>query len=143
MSVSSRVLCNDYHTDKNCVAKHYDNMARICAYKHCDIFSLDNRRTSPRRGNMNRNAANEMNGSPSDHHGPTDRLIRYNTPKVNEDGMIIIPRDVIRPKPKTWSEYYIAACLPYRPAFDKRCWNDDQRPILDHRLTQNTSSNRN
>ena len=47
------------------VSKHCYKMARIRAAKHCDIFSLENRRTSPRRGNMNRNAANEMNVSPS------------------------------------------------------------------------------
>ena len=73
------------------VSKHCDNMARICASKHCDIVSLDNRHTSLRRGGMNQTAGNEMNGSPSDHHGPTDIITRYDTPKVNEDGMIIIP----------------------------------------------------
>ena len=124
------------------VSKHCVNMARICASKHCGIFSLDDRRTSQRQGGMNQNAGKEISGLPSDCHGPFDRIIRYDTPKVNEDGMIIIPRDVIRPKPKTWSEDYIAACLPYCPTFDKRCWNDDQKPILDHPLTQNTSSNR-
>ena len=108
-------------------SKHKDNMARICASKHCDIFSLDNRGTSPRvGGSVNQNPGKDMNGSPSDRHAPTDKIIRYDTPKVKEDGMIIIPRDVIRPKLKTWSEDYIAACLPYLSAFDKHCWNVDQ-----------------
>ena len=56
--------------------------------------------------------------------------------------MIVIPRDVFRPKPKSWSDDYIAACLPYRPAFDRRCWDAKQRPILEHRFTQNTTANR-
>ena len=48
---------------------------------------------------------------------------------------------MIRPKPNTWSKDYIAACLFYCPASDKRCWGNDQKPLLDHRLTQNTTSN--
>ena len=114
--------------------------SKNCASKHCNNI-MDIRRTSPRRVNMNQKAANEMNGSPSDDDGPTAGINRYDTPKVNDDGMIIIPRDVIRPKPKTWTENYIATCLPYRPAFDKRCWDKDQNPILDHRLTKNTTQN--
>ena len=107
---------------------------------HCDNI-LDNRLTSPRRGNMNQNVANEMNGSPYDRHGPTDQINRYDTPKVNDDCMIIIPQDVIRPKSKSWTKDYIAACLSYCPVFDKRCWDKNQKLILDHRLTGNTSKN--
>ena len=114
--------------------------SKIRASKHCDNI-MDNRRTSPRRGNMNRNTTNEMNRLLSTHDGPTDGINRYDAPKVNNDGMIIIPQDVIRPKPKTWSEDYITTCLPYCPAFDKRCWDNDQKNLLDHRLTQNTTSN--
>ena len=103
-----------------CASKYCDNMARIRASNPCDTI-FDNRQTSPRRGNMNENAANEMNGSPSDRHGPANRINRYGTPKVNDDGMIIIPRDVISMKPKKWSKDYIAVCLPYRPVFDNHC----------------------
>ena len=58
---------------------------------------------------MNQNTADEMNGSPSDRDGPVDGINRYDTPKVNDDGMIIILRDVIHLKPQTWTEDYITA----------------------------------
>ena len=60
---------------------------------------------------------------------------------MNNDNVIIILRDVICPKPKTWTEDYITACLPYCPVFDNHCWDKDQTPILDHRLTENTIRN--
>ena len=66
---------------------------KTCASKHCDNI-IDNRKTPPRRGNMNQNAANDMNGLPPDHNGPTNGIKRYDTPKVNNE-------DVIYPKPKT------------------------------------------
>ena len=49
--------------------------------------------------------------------------------------MIIIPRDVIHPKPKTWTEDYITVCLLYHPVIDKRCWDKDKKHILDHHLS--------
>ena len=91
---------------------------------------------------MSQKAANEGNLSLSCDEGSTVGIIAYNTSKVNEEGMIIIPRDVFRPKPKTWHEDYIAACLPYHPAFVKCCWDNDKKPILSHRLTTNTTKNR-
>ena len=89
--------------------------SKFCASKHCDNI-IDNKRTSPRRRNMHQNATNETNWSPSDDDAPTVGIHRYDTPKVNDDGMIIIPRDVIRPTTETWTEDYISACLPYHPA---------------------------
>ena len=117
-------------------------MARPRATKQRNIFSLSNRQSTPRAGaDKNMNAANKFNRLRSDEDAPTNKIIRYDTPEVNEEGMIVIPRDVFRPKPKSWSDDYIAACLTYCPAFDRRCWDTEQRPILEHRFTQNTTAN--
>ena len=40
---------------------------------------------------MNQNAANEVNVSLSNGNGSTDGINRYVTPKVIDDGMIVIP----------------------------------------------------
>ena len=62
-----------------------------------------------------------MNVSPFKDNGLTAGIIRYDTPKVNNDGMIIIPQDMVFPKPNTLTQDYIAACLPYHPVFYKHC----------------------
>ena len=90
--------------------------SKIRAAKHCGSI-MDNRRSSPRRENTNQNAANEMNGSPSDRGGLTYGMNRYNTLKVNNNVIINIPHDMICLKPKIWTGDYIAACQPYLPAF--------------------------
>ena len=110
---------------KNC------NMARPRATKQCNMFILHKRQPSPTAG------------SQLDENAPTNEIIRYDTLEMNKEGMLVIPRDVFCPKPKSWSEDYIVACLPYRPAFDRRCWDAEQRLILEHCFTQNTTANRN
>ena len=79
-----------------------------------------------------------MDSPPFSNDSPIVGIIMHNTPKVNEKGIIIIPQDVFRPKPTSWPEDYIAACMPYHLAFDKRCWDKDQKPILGVCLTINS-----
>ena len=118
-------------------------MARKRQTKHRNIFDPGQRQSPPGAvADDTMNVANESNRFRSDEDATTTAIIRYDTLEMNEEGMIVIPRDVFRPKPKSWTEDHIAACLPYRPAFDKRCWDANQKPILDHSLTQNTAANR-
>ena len=51
---------------------------------------------------MNQNAAMEINVSSSNDDGLTAGIKKYDTPKVNHNGVIIIPRDVICLKPETY-----------------------------------------
>ena len=62
----------------------HTKMARQRATKHCNIFNLSHRQSTPRAGADDiMNAANELNRLRSDEDAPTNKIIRYDTPEVN------------------------------------------------------------